>query len=300
MADGWRSIEGACSCAECSQPSPIPAPLPRRTPRKRRAKLLASVEKPSRWLGVDVGFIYPAVDSDGQIYRWHSGSRYLVGEPATTHGGPVTVRKADGTVYTRPAYDSAELHDIEARARGEHYNVNVRTLAYALVNKARHSRRGIALEDWSDFRRRRAAWVDVWRKVQYVAEQKGCAVRTVPSAWSSTTCPMCGYSSPGNRPRRGTFRCQSCGHVGQADKVAALNIMARAGGHLEGGSDFCANPVCRRPAFRGGLCCACYFYSRRHDALPDEEVLDELRIAANYAAMKAEVVDRTRPDRVEA
>lgn len=243
---------------------------------------------PRGWLGVDVGFIYPAVDSDGQIYRWHGGSRYLIGAPADTYGGPVTIRKADGTVHTRPAYDPAELQDIEARARGEHYQMNVRILASMVVAKARHSDRGIALEDWSDFRRRRAAWVDVWRKVRDVAEQRGCSIRMVPSAWSSTTCPECGYSSPGNRPRRGTFQCLSCGHVGQADRVAALNIMARAGGHVDGGSNFCANPACRRPAFRTGLCCSCYFYSRRHDSLPDARVLEDLQIAANYAAMKAE------------
>ncbi|GAH08193.1 unnamed protein product [marine sediment metagenome] len=45
---------------------------------------------------------------------------------------------------------------------------------------------------------------------------------------TSHTCPVCGINKKANRPKRDLFKCISCGFAGPADKIAAINIAARA------------------------------------------------------------------------
>ena len=47
---------------------------------------------------------------------------------------------------------------------------------------------------------------------------------SVGEAYTSITCPKCGYSSPSNRKHRGLFKCIKCGFVANADLVGAFNI----------------------------------------------------------------------------
>jgi putative transposase len=50
----------------------------------------------------------------------------------------------------------------------------------------------------------------------------------VDAHYSSLACPMCGYTSDENRPRKGlAFVCQSCQYTLHADLVGARNIALR-------------------------------------------------------------------------
>lgn len=54
----------------------------------------------------------------------------------------------------------------------------------------------------------------------------GSSVEPVNAAYSSQTCPSCGFVDAKNR-NGDRFRCRNCGFTGDADHVAAVNILAR-------------------------------------------------------------------------
>ncbi|MBE3564008.1 MAG: transposase [Hydrogenibacillus schlegelii] len=54
----------------------------------------------------------------------------------------------------------------------------------------------------------------------------GSSVEPVNAAYSSQTCPVCGFVDAKNR-NGDRFHCQNCGFTGDADHVAAMNILAR-------------------------------------------------------------------------
>ena len=242
------------------------------------------VSEPADWLGVDVGWIYPAVDSDGTIYRWAKRrERFTVD---VTLASPVIIRTADGDTIVRDPYTPAQLADINARAKRNDDRLIVHQIVNRIVGRACKTDRGIALEDWSTFKTRRSAWVDVYRAVIKVSDQRGVAVRTVNRAWTSLTCPVCAFVDKVNRPERGTFLCGHCGHTGQADHVAATNIRQRAVDGQQVNLDqaaHCANPACcNLELFRKGLCLRCTFYRQRQGRYPTAEQIARLEWAATY------------------
>jgi putative transposase len=72
-------------------------------------------------------------------------------------------------------------------------------------------------------------WYEFRRMLEYKQMWRGGAVITVPPQNTSRTCPECGHVSSDNRKTQKVFRCVRCGYNGNADYVAALNILA--GGH---------------------------------------------------------------------
>ena len=70
-------------------------------------------------------------------------------------------------------------------------------------------------------------WAEFRRQLGYKRAQKGGELRAVPAAYTSQTCPECGHASPENRASQAVFACVACGHTGNADWVAAVNILER-------------------------------------------------------------------------
>jgi putative transposase len=61
------------------------------------------------------------------------------------------------------------------------------------------------------------------------AESAGRRVIPVDARNTSRTCPECGHVAKENRVTQAKFECVSCGFVGNADHVGALNVLNRAG-----------------------------------------------------------------------
>lgn len=241
---------------------------------------------PTDWLGIDVGWIYPAVDSDGDIYRWSKAAERQRQHYDMTIAGPVKVIRADGTISTRDSYDAGQLADVHARADEHHKVIRVHHIATSIIGKARRTDRGIALEDWHEFKTRRTAWTHVYNAIVKEAAKRGLPLRTTDRAWTSLTCPECDFIDRVNRPTRNQFRCGNCGHEGQADAIAAQNIRLRAL-HSDRLHDdrpaACANPACRDPEiFENGRCLRCYWYVRRQGRFPTAERIETLEIAESY------------------
>ena len=64
-------------------------------------------------------------------------------------------------------------------------------------------------------------------KLDWKALRLGGHVHAVPPQNTSRTCPICGCVSKDNRKTQAWFKCVSCGHQGNADVVAAINIKER-------------------------------------------------------------------------
>jgi putative transposase len=184
---------------------------------------------PSDWLGVDLGVINIAADSDGNI---HSGADI---ERVRSR---LAKRKARlqrcGTKAAKRRLK--KLAGKEARFR-KHVNHNI---SKELVSLAERTGRGIALEELTHIRsrvtarRKQRARLHSWSFAQfrafmsYKAKRRGVPVAFVDPRNTSKGCSACGVIDARNRPDQATFSCVSCGHTDHADLNAARNIRFRA------------------------------------------------------------------------
>lgn len=63
-------------------------------------------------------------------------------------------------------------------------------------------------------------------RVEFKASVKGFDRKQVNAAWSSQSCPTCGFVHRQNR-QGDRFQCLKCGHAGSSDHVAAINLKNR-------------------------------------------------------------------------
>jgi putative transposase len=70
-------------------------------------------------------------------------------------------------------------------------------------------------------------WFEFRRQLQYKLGWHGGMLIVVPPHNSSRECPACGHSEAANRATQAQFRCVECGFSENADRVGAINILAR-------------------------------------------------------------------------
>lgn len=185
--------------------------------------------EPDEWLGVDLGIVNIATDSDGTA---HSGK------------GLRAVRRRNLQLRRRlqaKCTKSAKRLLRHRRRKETRFARDVNhCISKILVSKAQRTGRGIALEDLEGIRDRvtvkRAQRADLhsWSFHQlrafiaYKATMAGVAVRLVDPRNTSRACPGCGMIDKRNRSTRDDFRCIGCGLAGPADTFAARNISRRA------------------------------------------------------------------------
>ena len=58
-------------------------------------------------------------------------------------------------------------------------------------------------------------------------QELGGEVYAVPPHYTSHTCPECGCTDAGNRPKQAVFKCVNCGFAGHAD-LCCRNEQTRA------------------------------------------------------------------------
>jgi IS605 OrfB family transposase len=182
------------------------------------------------FLGVDLGIVNLATDSQGQTY---SGA------------GVETVRKKynlqrqrlqrKGTKGARKKLK--RLRRKEARFRRHHSHV----ISKQIVATAQRTACGIALEKLKGIRKRVTARggdaknrLGSWGFAQlggflvYKAQLAGVPVEFVDPRYSSQTCAACGHRRRSNRKSQADFQCQACGHQAHAEANAARNHRAQA------------------------------------------------------------------------
>jgi len=184
---------------------------------------------PTGWLGVDLGIVNVAVTSDGTVFSadkieakrmWFERRRAIL-----------------QSVGTKSA--KRRLKQLSGRQSRFQRDMN-HCISKAIVETAKDTHRGIALENLKGIRdrtrlrrgqrSRHSNW-SFWQLrqfVEYKARLSGVPVMIVNPAYTSQTCPHCGFVSKSNRKSQSNFVCGRCGYVGLADHVAAINIAARA------------------------------------------------------------------------
>jgi IS605 OrfB family transposase len=186
-------------------------------------------DEPVRVLGVDLGLVNLASDSDGEQY---SGSQVRdVRQRRFQHRQ--RLQKAN---TRRARWRLRQLAGKEARFQ-RHVN---HEMSKRLVHKAKHDRKALALEELKGIRertavrrserRQRASWAfhQLRLFVAYKAQREGVRVVVVNPRNTSRTCSACGHCDKANRSSQARFLCTNCGYAANADVNAAVNISRAA------------------------------------------------------------------------
>lgn len=181
------------------------------------------------WLGVDLGIVSLAVDSDGKAYS---------GDGVEAKRRRLQSRR-DGLQRRNTKAAKRRLKKLAGKQARYQKHVN-HCIAKSLVTDAERTGRGLALEKLAGIRDRVTArrsqrarlgnWAFAQLRgfVEYKAKRAGVPVCFVDPRNTSRECRACGCIDKKNRPNQSTFLCISCGHEAAADLNAAQNIRARA------------------------------------------------------------------------
>jgi putative transposase len=194
--------------------------------------LLVTVDVPDEtkipatdFLGVDLGIVNIAVDSDGNV---HSGE--AVEKIRRKHQTSRKTRQRKGTKRTKR--ELKRLSGKEARFRKQENH----RISKTIVANAKGTGRGIALEDLKGIRdrtpvrkrqrNRHSGWsfFQLTSFVEYKAQLVGVPVVLVDPRNTSRTCSVCGHCEKANRPTRDLFLCKHCGYSSNADFNSARNL----------------------------------------------------------------------------
>lgn len=80
-------------------------------------------------------------------------------------------------------------------------------------------------------------WAEFWRQLEYKLNWNGGMLMAVPPQHTSQTCPHCWHVGKDNRKSQSLFLCVACGLTGNADHIAAINILERGQRLLACGED---------------------------------------------------------------
>jgi IS605 OrfB family transposase len=183
-----------------------------------------------RILGVDLGIVNLAYDSDGTVYSGDAIDRTRARCQRRREG-----LQRHGTRSAR-----RRLRHLKGKQARFQRDVNHR-IAKRLVESAKRSAAGIALENLTGIpaqikarrrsqRPRHANWgfFQLRQYVTYKAALAGVPVILVDPRNTSRECPHCHHIAKANRRSQARFSCQRCGYTQVADFVAAQNIKHRA------------------------------------------------------------------------
>lgn len=185
--------------------------------------------KVSEYLGVDLGLVNIAVDSDGVFYT----GKHLN-----------NVRNRYSNLRARlQRKDTKSAKRLLKRISGKEslFSKDVNhCISKKIVESAKDTERGIAIEDLKGIhfqgtaskalRRLLNFWSfnDLRKKIEYKAKLAGIPVAVVRPQCTSQICPSCGWGHKKNRKSQKKFKCVYCGFSGNADHIAAINIGRRA------------------------------------------------------------------------
>ena len=171
-----------------------------------------STNEPGDWLGVDLGIVNIAADSDGNTYSGGhlNGLRHRYAKLRAR-------LQAKGTKSAKRLLKKRQQKEQRFARHVNHY------ISKALVAKAKGTGRGIALENLKGIRKRvtvrkaqrrvQHSWAfhQLRSCIEYKARLAGVPVALVDPRNTSRTCPACGHVAKANRRTQALFCCVSCG-----------------------------------------------------------------------------------------
>ncbi len=190
-------------------------------------------DEPTGTLGVDLGLINLATDSEGESFSGEAVEK-------------VRQRYANlrGRLQKRGT-KSAKRHLKKLSGKEARFRKNTNhVISKRIVQKAKQNHQGIAIEDLRHIRtrtdrtvrksqrNRHSSWAFAQLRsfLSYKAALAGVPLHTVDPAYTSRTCsvPSCGHCEKANRKSQAEFVCRKCGMSMNADINAAINISRAA------------------------------------------------------------------------
>jgi len=183
------------------------------------------VKPPKKFLGVDLGIVNIATDSEGDQFSGEQVDRL--------REKYAQLRKTLQSTGTKSA--KRKLKNISKKEQRFRRDVN-HCVSKTLVEKAKHTSQGIVLEHLKGIRERirvrksqrsrHHGWSfhQLQQFISYKAKLAGVIVQLVDPRNTSRTCSQCGHIAKNNRKSQAEFVCQQCGFSLQADHNAALNL----------------------------------------------------------------------------
>ena len=107
--------------------------------------------------------------------------------------------------------EDLRIANMSKSARGDAQTPGKNVKAKSGLNKS------ILDQGWGEFR----------RQLEYKMQWSGGIFIAVDPKNTSRECPRCGHTHAENRKTQSSFICMACGHAEHADKVGAMNILAR-------------------------------------------------------------------------
>lgn len=181
------------------------------------------------FLGVDMGIVNLAVDSDGEV---HTGEQVEKVRRRFAKTRRNLQRK--GTRSSKRILQRIRRREARFRAHVNH------VISKQLVAVSKDTSRGIAVEKLTGIRERctvgkrqrakHSGWAfhQLRAFIEYKAKKEGIPVVAVDPRNTSRTCFECGHCHKRNRQSQESFVCLHCGFSCHADFNAALNVRARA------------------------------------------------------------------------
>lgn len=182
---------------------------------------------PDGTLGVDLGIINLATDSEGETF-----SGEAVEQNRKRHQSLRQRLQKHGTKSARKHLKN--LSGKEARFKKNTNHV----ISKRIVQKAQANGQAIAIEELRHIRTRTEArlrhsqrarhssWAfgQLRSFLSYKAALAGVPLHTVDPRNTSRTCSVCGHCAKENRKSQASFVCQVCDYTDNADRNAAINI----------------------------------------------------------------------------
>ena len=184
-------------------------------------------DTPQDTLGVDLGIVNLATDSEGETFR---------GEPVERN------RQRMNTLRQRlqkRGTKSAKRHLKKVSGKEARFKKNTKhVISQRIVQKAKAHRQGIAIEELRHIRSRTESTVKRSQRnrhtswsfgqlrcfLSYKAALAGVCLHLVDPRHTSRTCSVCGHCEKANRKSQADFHCVQCGFRCNADWNAAVNI----------------------------------------------------------------------------
>jgi putative transposase len=181
------------------------------------------------FVGVDLGIVQLATDSDGNSYSGETVERVRLRRYQARRSYQSTGTKSAKRRLKKLARSEANFR------RNENH-----VISKVLVRLAKDTVRGIGMEDLAGIRDRTTvrakdrakhsgwAFAQLQAFVSSKAKLAGVPVVLVNARNTSRTCSACGHCEKANRKTQAEFVCLQCGFSENADRNAARNVRDRA------------------------------------------------------------------------
>ncbi|MGH8320010.1 MAG: RNA-guided endonuclease InsQ/TnpB family protein [Steroidobacteraceae bacterium] len=194
-------------------------------------------------VGIDLGVVRFATLSDGTVYEpLGSFKRHL---RRLAHYQRMMARRSQGGKNWQKARRKVRqvhaqigncrrdyLHKVSSALSKSHAMVcledlQVRNLSQSAAGTVAHPGRNVRAKSGLNRSILDQGWFEFRRQLEYKLAWSGGILIAVAPQNSSRQCPACGHTAAANRTTQERFHCVECGYCENADRVAAINVLAR-------------------------------------------------------------------------